>query len=200
MTLAEAARRFKSTAGGHSPPTLVLITDSVRLPDPLPAIARLPAGSAVILRHYDIQGRARLARRIGYLVRRRRLLLLVAGDWRLAAAIGADGVHLPEFMARHDVLAPLLGWRRRQGALLTVACHSPAALARARALKADAALLSPVFPTPSHPHAPGLGPLRFALWRQRAGLPVLALGGVTARSIRRLPAADGVAAIGGWVG
>ncbi len=37
---------------------------------------------------------------------------------------------------------------------------------------ADAALLSPVFWTASHPLAPALGPLRFAAWCRSSPLPV----------------------------
>lgn len=198
MTLAEAARRFNSPAHRRMPAVL-LVTDAGRCPDPLPIIARLPPGSGVILRDYDSPDRRDLARSIARLARRRRLVLLVAGDWRLAAAVGANGVHLPESQAKRGVLAPLLGWRRRRGGLLTIACHSPAALARAKALEADAALLSSVFVTASHPGGTVIGPVRFALWRRRARLAVLALGGVNAATCRRLPAADGVAAIGGFV-
>lgn len=179
----------------NRPPRLLLLTDEVRLPDPLAAMARLPPGSGVILRHYATERRD-LARAMAFLARRRRLVFLVAGDWRLAAEIGADGLHLPEGMARHGMLAGALGWVRRRKLLLLVACHGATALRRARRLGAHAALLSPVFPTASHPGAPVIGPVRFGLWTRRAGLPVLALGGMNSRRLRRLPLAAGLAAIG----
>ncbi|EME70495.1 thiamine monophosphate synthase [Paramagnetospirillum caucaseum] len=182
----------------NKPPRLLLVTDDIRLPDPLAAMARLPPGAGVILRHYAGERRAGLARDVARLARRRRLVLVVAGDWRLAARLGADGLHLPEGLARHGLLAGALGWVRRRRRLLLVACHGMAALARARILDADAALLSPVFPTRSHPGAATIGPLRFGLWVRRAGLPVIALGGMSRRRLRRLPrgAAAGMAAIG----
>lgn len=92
------------------------------------------------------------------LCRQRGLLLLVAADARLARAIGADGLHLPESL----VAAP--GWQRfkRPGWLVTAAAHSGAAIARAFSHGADAVLVSPVFPTASHPGGPALGLLRFA--------------------------------------
>lgn len=193
MTLTDAARRLKFAA--HCP-RLLLVTDPVRLPDPLAAARRLPRGAAIVLRHYDHPGRARLAEELAALARRRHLALLVAGDWRLAARVGAAGLHLPEGWARTGVLAAALGWVRRRRRLLTIACHSPRALARAAGLSADAALLSPVFPTASHPQAKTIGAVRFAAWSRRAGLPVVALGGVTGRSARRLPGAAGFAGIG----
>lgn len=193
MTLANLTRRRKR---GRMP-ALILVTDETRLPDPLPAMERLPPGAGVLLRHYGAADRALLARRLAATARRKRLVLLVAGaQWRLAAAAGAAGIHLPEAVARRLVDPGLRLWQRR-GALLSVACHGPAALARAAALGADAALLSPVFPTASHPGAATLGATRFALWAARARLPVLALGGVNRTTARALRHAAGVAAIDG---
>ena len=202
MTLANAARLLNATARrSWRGPSLLLVTDEARLPDPLPAIARLPAGAGVVVRQYGEDHRLALATAIAVLARRRRLVLLVAGDWRLAARLGAQGLHLPEGLARHGVLAPALGWRRQRRALLSMACHSPAALGRAATLGADAALLSPAFATASHVGAKPIGPLRFGLWAKRARLPVLALGGLTRLTARRLPrgAAAGLAAIGGHI-
>ncbi|KAF0225556.1 MAG: Thiamine monophosphate [Rhodospirillaceae bacterium] len=180
-------------------PRLILLTDDRRLPDPLPAIARLPTGSGVILRHHDWPERRQLARAVARLCRQRRLILLVANDWRLAAEIGADGVHLAEGLARHGLTASCRLWRRRHGALLSVAAHSALALGQAARLGADFALLSQAFPSRSHPGRPALGPLRFAILARRSRLPIIALGGVNHQSWRRLPksCARGWAAIDG---
>ena len=167
---------------------MLLLTDEVRLPDPLPAAARLPRGTGVILRHYGAPDRAALGVNLAALCRRRGLILLVAGDWRLAAALRADGVHLPE--------RPQRRFRARRGWLLTAAAHSAPALVRARRFGAHAALLSPAFPTASHPDRTALGPVRFARLAGAAPLPVYALGGVTAARARRLRGAVGLAAIG----
>ncbi|MDA8232051.1 MAG: thiamine phosphate synthase [Magnetospirillum sp.] len=179
-------------------PRRLLVTDAGRRPDPLPAAAALPAGSGIVFRHYGAPGRAALAARLATLAKARRLVLLVAGDWRLADRVGAAGVHLPEGMLFSGRLAPLLGWARRKGRAVTAACHGPAALARARRLGVCAALLAPVFATASHPGAPAIGPVRFAAWTRRAGLPVIALGGVTPRTARRLngSGAAGIAGVG----
>ena len=199
MTLAKATRLLNVTARrSWRGPRLLLVTDPVRLPDPLTIMARLPPGSGVLLRPY---GQPQCpVERIAALARQRRLILLVAGDWRLAARLGAQGLHLPEGLARHGLLAPALGWRRRRKALLSMACHSLVALGRASRLGADAALLSPAFPTASHLGGKPIGPVRFGLWSGRARLPVLALGGVTSRTARRLPqgCATGLAAIGAF--
>jgi thiamine-phosphate pyrophosphorylase len=200
MTLAEAARRLNSSARAATRPLppLILVTDAVRLPDPLSAAALLPSGSAVVLRHYGGPGRTALAYRLKRLCRARRLTLLVAGDDRLARKIGADGLHLSEALCRGPAYR---GWgRRRPGWLVTAAAHSRAALVRAAQRGADAALLSPVFPTASHPGAPSLGPLRFAGLVRSSPLPVYGLGGITRRTARRLlgRGAVGSAALGAF--
>jgi thiamine-phosphate pyrophosphorylase len=202
MTQANPSNRLSSSRLGLSRwagPPLILVTDEGRLPDPLAAAAALPPGSGVLLRHYGDPARAARAAALAALCRRRRLTLIVAADWRLAARLGAAGLHLPEGLARHGVLAPALGWLRRSRALLTIAAHSPRALGRAADLGADAALVSPIFPSRSHPGAPVVGPVRLGLWRRRARLAVIALGGVSAANARRLPrgAVGGLAAIEG---
>ena len=198
MTLANAVRRLNSRRPSGLPGRF-LVTDAARRPDPLPAAARLAAGQGVVLRHYGRPERAALAKRLAALAARRKLVLLVADDWRLAAALGA-GLHLPEGMLRSGRLAPALGWARRRRRLVTAACHSRAALAAAARLGVDAALLSPVFATASHPGAPALGPLRFARLCRAARLPVYALGGIAPATIGRLAAsgAAGVAGVGAF--
>jgi thiamine-phosphate pyrophosphorylase len=194
-TVSGAARRLNARAGcvaRHPLPPLLLLTDRERA-DALQQINRLPPGSAVILRDYRAPDRRALARRLRAETRTRRLLFLIAGDWRLAVETGADGLHLPEAM-----VAQRRAWRRaREGWLVTAAAHGPAALERAAAAGADAALLSPVFPTGSHPGARTLGPGRFAQLVRAAPLPVYALGGLggeTAQSFA-LSGAAGLAGV-----
>jgi len=193
-------RRGPTRRGGPTAvlPPLILMTDSRRLPDPLAAVQRLARGSALILRHYDAPDRTELAKVLARACRRRGIRLLIAGDWRLAAAAGADGVHLPEGLARKGPGAWAAGLSRKPGFLVTAAAHSPLAIRRAARAGADAVLLSPVFPTASHPGAPSLGALRFAAWCRRSPLPVYALGGVNARTAGRLAGSRlaGIAGIG----
>ncbi len=165
-------------------------------------MARLPRGLAgVVFRHDGAPDRAALGRRIAALCRERRLLLVVAGDSRLAARLGA-GLHLRAGRRPDSRRAPLA---------LTSSAHGKADLRRAARAGAAICFLSPAFPTASHPGAPALGPARWAalarqasrcaaLARQaEAGGPVImALGGINGRSVRRLPrrACAGAGAIG----
>lgn len=196
--LAAAARRLRGPPGPSSVPRLFLFSDPARLPDPRDAARRLPPGAAVVARGVAPAALADLAA----LARRRRLVLLVAGDGRAALRHGA-GLHVPDRHGVPGLLPFLLSARRHRAAgarpLLTAAAHGRQGVARARRLRADAVVLSPVFPTASHPGAAALGPLRWAALARGAGrLPVVALGGLRAGNARRVPArAAGLAAIGG---
>ena len=194
-TLTEAAASLKRAAGSALP-ALILMTDEVRLADPLPAARALPAGSAIILRHYGVPERATLARGLAAIARRRRLVLLVGEDPVLARRVGAAGVHLPERAIRR---ARTVRWQRDW--LVTAAVHSHAALVSAAACGADAALLSPVFATASHPDQRALGLQRFAALAQASPVPVYALGGIgrAHASLLRGSGAVGIAGIGGLV-
>ena len=194
-TLAKLSFRL-NRAGGFSNllPGAILLTDTARLPNPLRAAAALPRGSAIILRHYDDPERETLARALLAICRRRGLKLLVAGDWRLAWKLGAHGVHLPEWQLQSRPPR-----RRTPDWLITAAAHSPQALSHAALLGADAALLSPVFVTASHPDAATLGALGLARAARWAPLPVYALGGVNIVNAGRLGPTGiaGIAAISG---
>ena len=154
----------------------------------MPAILSLPRGSLVILRARDHARRAALAAGILSAVRARGLILLIADDPALAARIGAHGIHLPDAKAKQA-----MHWRvRRPDWIITIAAH---ALRNLSASAADAALLSPVFATASHPHAPALGAARARLMARQAALPVLALGGIDAAKAGLLDGFAGLAAI-----
>jgi thiamine-phosphate pyrophosphorylase len=165
-------------------PHLLLLTDDRPGRDWLAAIRRLPPGSGVIVRariNVELQV---LAAKLHQPCAERRLQLLIAG---------LD--HIPEARLRQGKV------RRRPGPRwLTGSAHGVPGLVAARRAKLDAVLLSPWFPTRSHPGARGLGITRAGLLLRQAKVPVLALGGITptkslALRTRRLA---GIAAIDGW--
>ena len=120
---------------------------------------------------------------------------MIGADARLAARVGADGVHLPERMV---ALAPRLRGRH-PGWILTTAAHNQYALAKAKALKLDGAFVSAVFPSQSPSAGAPMGPVRLARLVPVADLPVMALGGITAKTGQRLVGTGiyGLAAIEG---
>lgn len=152
---------------------LILMTDEDRIPDPVSAVADLPVGSIVILRDYAHPERCALAHQLRRACRLSGCWFLVAGDVRLARAVRADGLHMPEYMLG-GAMPNRFGFD-----LVTAACHSRQALGRACRMGVDLALVSPVFPTASHPEARALGVHRFARMTEKTHLPIAALGGVT---------------------
>jgi thiamine monophosphate synthase len=189
QVLAGLARRLNSEAGAPGAPALFFLTDPERTPDPAVVVQGLPRGTAVIYRHFGAPERRRVARNLARLCQARGLRLLIAADAALARSVGADGVHWPE--AR---LPPA----RDTFALVTASAHSAAAVARAAAFGADACLLSPVFPTHSASGHASLGVFRSSQIARSAAIPVIALGGVNARTSARLSGRGfaGLAAIG----
>jgi thiamine-phosphate pyrophosphorylase len=179
------ARAVKARRRGAGPPPLWLFTEPARMPDLSRAVAALPAGlCGVVFRHDHVPGRAILLREVARLCRGRRLALVVAGD----------STFLPPGAGRH-----LRGGRGRRSPsrLTTSSAHGRAVLIRAGRAGADLVFLSPAFATGSHPGARPLGPARWSAMARGVLLPVLALGGVSGRNVRRLPRwAAGAGAIG----
>lgn len=141
-----------------------------------PALRRLPRGAGLIFRHYHLPPAERRARfaALRRIARVRGQLAFLAGDARTARAWGADGAYGSSVLLAAGPALPRL-----------VTAH---ALRDLRAARAAAHVLSPVFPTRSHPGGKALGPLRFRLLARQAVRPVIALGGMTARRAARLGA------------
>lgn len=178
------------TVGHAQLPPLFLVTDAVRLSDPVPAARALPAGCGVLFRHYGVPGRSDLARALAETCRTGGLALLVASDADLAAAVGARGVHWPEGMAASAPPYP--------GGIVTASAHSAEAVARAANAGVDAVFAAPVLATDSHPDRAPLGVAAFSALVRGATVPVFALGGITAENADLLAdsGAAGLAALG----
>ncbi|GAB4147918.1 MAG: thiamine phosphate synthase [Sphingomonadales bacterium] len=160
----------------------MFFTDAARAPDTAAAITMLPAGCGVVLRDYQRPQRANWARRMISLCRRQGRLVLLAGDARLALALGADGVHYPAWALTggQALRRPKKPW------LVSAAAHDRAEALRAARAGADLLVLSPVFATKSHPHGQSLGPLRLGLLRRGLRPPTIGLGGIGPANACRL--------------
>ncbi|MGF7171240.1 thiamine-phosphate pyrophosphorylase [Sphingobium xanthum] len=183
-------RQGQGKTSRHVPAVWLMTDERVSDAALLRAIARLPRGSAVVVRHYSLDETARrdLFARIRRAGRGRGLQILRAGDEATARTWRADGHH---------------GENRRTTTgkpwLHSVPVHNLPELRTAIRAGADAVLLSPLFTTRSHPGACPLGAARFAAIARCSSVPVIALGGVRPRHaalLRQLGAA-GFAAIDG---
>jgi len=174
-------------------PPLLFVTDPGRTPDPDAVAERLPHGAAIVFRAFGAANALEQARRLARIARRRGLVLLIGADEALAVQAGAQGVHLPERLAR---TLPRVKARHPRW-LVTAAAHSPAAIRRAAKLGADAVLLSAVFESHSPSAGRPIGPARLAAIARFAPVPVYALGGVDMKNARRLGASGvvGIAAV-----
>jgi thiamine-phosphate pyrophosphorylase len=159
-------------------PALWLISDARNDAALEAALARLPRGSGFIYRHYHLPDPARYLRfrALRRIAKARGHVVILADSALTAREWGADGIY-----GSPRSLAP-----RRAGLIHLATAHGAGELTLAARLGADAALLSPVFPTNTHPGGATLGPARFGLLAQAAPLPVIALGGMTASRARAL--------------
>jgi thiamine-phosphate pyrophosphorylase len=141
------------------------------------ALLQLPRGSGLVFRHYHLPPEERRARFIALarLARRMGHCVALSGNASLARRWGADAAYGPPGLLARGPALPRL-----------ITAHSLREIAMAR--RADALLLSAVFPTRSHPGAKALGPLKYRLLAARALVPVIALGGMNRRTARHVAA------------
>jgi thiamine-phosphate pyrophosphorylase len=125
---------------------------------------------ALVFRHYHLGKDARrkefdrlsrIARSFGHLV-------ILAADAPQALSWGADGHYAPPRKLRP----------KRSGLIVIATAHTLVEIVAANRSGADAVMLSPVFPTRSHPGGKTLGPVHFRLLARYARVPVIALGGM----------------------
>ncbi|NPB06856.1 MAG: thiamine phosphate synthase [Aquificae bacterium] len=134
-----------------------------------------------------------LAKEVRALTRRYGALFIVNARADAAAAVGADGVHLPE-----AGLPPEAVKRVFPNLLVGFSAHSLESALEAQRQGADFVTFSPVFRTASHPEAEPKGLEELKRVAEALSVPVYALGGVTAGRVRDCleAGAYGVAGIG----
>jgi len=164
-------------------PSLWLMTDE-RIGAALDAaIARVPRGGGVVLRHH--RSDPALGGRVASLCRDRGLMLAVAGDVAFAWQLGAAMIHNPAGDAGE--------------LLVSRSVHSRGEALAARG--ADLVFVSPLFPSASHPDRANLGLEEALALARLAAAPAIALGGMDAARGTAVMAAGfhGWAAIDAWL-
>ncbi len=180
-------------------PALCLVTDRrVCPPDELPGrvAAAIAGGVGIVqLRDKEEPGGALLELAVALReITRGSAILLVNERADVAAASGADGVQLGEAAMSTAAVRPILP----DGAIIGRSVHSVDGATEGQASGADFLLVGTMFATRSHPGEEPSGP--GLLERIRAagvGIPLLAIGGVTAENVAQVmqAGADGAAVI-----
>jgi thiamine-phosphate pyrophosphorylase len=172
------ARQTCPELGRRALPDLWLLSDARNDAALEETLRKLPRGSGFIYRHYHLPPDERVARwfDLRRLARARGHLTILADSSLTAREWGADGIYG----------APRALYPTTRDLLTLATAHNLAEIGLANRLRADAVLLSPAFPTRSHPDAAALGPRRFRVLAQHARMPVIALGGMNGRTARRL--------------
>ena len=131
-----------------------------------------------VFRHYHLPPQERFDRfrELAAIARRRGHLIILSDSALTAREWGADGIYG----------APLSLYPRRRDLIRIATAHDMTEIAQANRIGADAVMLSPLFPTRSHPGAKTLGPMRFRQIARHAAMPVIALGGMDADKARQL--------------
>lgn len=142
------------------------------------SLRRLPRGSGFIYRHYHLPDPLRYERflKLRRIARNCGHTFILADSALTATEWGADGIYG----------SPRSLWPTRAGLLNLATAHDLHEIGLANRLGADALLLSPVFPTRSHPGSAALGPALFRLLARHSMAPVIALGGMDNHGSRAL--------------
>lgn len=181
-------------------PPLLVITDRRRARRPLLELLEelFAAGVRwVMVREKDLP-ETELAALVEEVVRRARAwgaAVVVNGHAGVAAACGADGVHLPQGFSVAEARR-LVGPDRWVG----VSAHNLEEAQRAAAAGADYITLSPIFTPVSKPdYGPPLGLEALRQVARAVPIPVIALGGITPANARSCleAGAAGIAVLGG---
>tara|TARA_Y100000590_G_C15539486_1_gene946370 strand:- start:324 stop:959 length:636 start_codon:yes stop_codon:yes gene_type:complete len=154
---------------------------------------KIPKKSAFLLRSYKAKERKKIAKQLLKFCKMKELKLLIASDIKLAKDINAHGVHFPEYMIKEK---NKINWvilkniKLKKNWIITTAAHSLQSIKKAEFFDIDAALLSPVFSSKSHPNRKNLGINKFAKIVKKTKLPIYALGGINIKNIKSLIETD----------
>ena len=153
---------------------------------------KIPKKSAILLRAYKLKNRKKIAKQLLKFCRMKKIKLLIGSDIKLAKDINADGVHFPEYMIKKKKIK----WdifkktKLKKDWIVTTAAHNIQTLKKAENFDIDAALLSPVFNSKSHPNTKSLGINKFSKILKKTNLPIYALGGINIKNIKSLLETD----------
>ena len=168
-------------------PSLWYFTDEDKTKDIINILHRIPSYSGIVIRNYCSKDRKTIIKDVLKIAKRKNFIVLIASHPRVHGNI--NGLHLPkwEYKCR----------RNTKDQIISVSAHSLKDKRKIINTKADIIFLSSVFHTNSHPKRKHLGIIRFGLLARSLARPVIALGGINNKNIKKLKnfPISGVAAI-----
>ncbi len=186
--LEKLARRAAAIRGGNETvrlaalPSLWVLSDPRRTQDLLRLADGLPAGSALVYRHFGTPDRFAKVDELASICASRSASLFVSADPALHDHPGVSGIHWPEqrlasFRQSRFGASPLMH---------TASAHSAGAMAAAQRAGLDAVLASTVFASASPSAGKPMGHFAAASLARAFSIPVIALGGITQKNSPRL--------------
>ena len=179
-------------------PLVWVMTDPGRRSAASVCLTALPRAAGVIVRHFGLADERDAGLKLAASAEARDIPVLLTPE-RNASDRGLQGAAPPSMHAPRWAQGRVRRSRPKGlNSLVTFSAHSLRDLQRAAMAGADAALLSPVFPSASPSAGRPIGPVRLRLLLRAAppGLAIYALGGITPQTARRLAGA----ALAGFAG
>tara|TARA_Y100000590_G_scaffold169214_1_gene193842 strand:+ start:902 stop:1534 length:633 start_codon:yes stop_codon:yes gene_type:complete len=169
-------------------PKVIIIFDDKSFDEKKFLKLKLPKNSAFLFRSYEIKKRKKIAKELLKFCKMKKVKLLIGSDIKLAVDINADGIHFPEYMIKKNKInwSDIKNAKSTKKLIITTAVHNEKSLKKTENLDIDAALLSPVFPSKSHPNSKSLGIKKFSKIVKNTKLPIYALGGINIKNVKSL--------------
>jgi thiamine monophosphate synthase len=157
-------------------PKVFVMTDDDRLPNAEEVAMKMPRNWGLILRNYRNPQRYQEAYKVAQICKFRKITFLVSASWRIAYEVRADGVHMPEYFLKSQILSPIRYLYSKK--IITASAHSQGTIRLAKIVNADCVFLSPVKKTKSHPKDTTINEYPFSAIARLNKIRVYALGGV----------------------
>jgi thiamine monophosphate synthase len=182
-----------------------LFTDSKKIEDLNQVLKKMPRGSNIIFREYNLepQDRLCLAQKLLPVIKYFNHKILVGKDFEIARKIKAQGLHFADkdLIKKHDKifstnynLWQIRSICRRKNMIFSIALHNLKYLNHIKKLQPDIIFLSPVFASSSHKNQGFIGLFQFIKMVKiilRKTSPnylnnIIPLGGINLHNLRRL--------------
>ena len=173
---------------GNKLPKIIIVFDDKVFNEKKFSKLKIPKETAFLLRSYKIKERKKIAKQLLKFCKMKKIKLLIGSDIKLAKIINADGVHFPEYMIKENKVNWVVFKKLKleKEWIVTMAAHNLKALKNGENYSIDAALLSPIFPSKSHPKKKSLGINKFSKIIKKTNMPIYALGGINVKNVKSL--------------